>query len=185
MRELYPEIEPRETFFLDVGDGHVVYGEESGNPAGKPVDRAARRPRCRLVPEATTVLRPRRLPDRPARPAGLGPEHARTPSVEHNTTWDLVARRRAGAHAPRDRPLDGLRRVVGLHPRAGVRRAPSRGRHRDGAARDLPAASLGAAVPLSRRRLAHLPRRVGGLRRADPDRRARRHHRRVPPAAVR
>src|SRR5437899_2627263 len=37
MRELYPEIEPRESFFVDVGNGHVIYAEESGNPAGKPV----------------------------------------------------------------------------------------------------------------------------------------------------
>ena len=36
-RGLYPEIEPYETGHLDVGDGHSLYWELSGNPGGKPV----------------------------------------------------------------------------------------------------------------------------------------------------
>ena len=36
MRELYPPIEPFNTGFLDVGDGHEVYYEQSGNPEGEP-----------------------------------------------------------------------------------------------------------------------------------------------------
>src|SRR6476619_8209159 len=36
-RTLYPEIQPYETGMLDVGDGHSLYFEESGNPEGKPV----------------------------------------------------------------------------------------------------------------------------------------------------
>src|SRR5215468_3437735 len=36
-RTLYPEIEPYETGMLDVGDGHRLYWELSGNPSGKPV----------------------------------------------------------------------------------------------------------------------------------------------------
>ena len=36
MRELYPAIEPFDQGMLDVGDGHRVYWEASGNPAGKP-----------------------------------------------------------------------------------------------------------------------------------------------------
>jgi proline iminopeptidase len=35
-RDIYPNIEPYETGFLDVGDGHAVYWETSGNPAGRP-----------------------------------------------------------------------------------------------------------------------------------------------------
>ena len=35
-RDLYPNIEPYETGFLDVGDGHTIYWETSGNPSGKP-----------------------------------------------------------------------------------------------------------------------------------------------------
>ena len=36
-RELYPEIEARDSFYLDVDDVHSIYVEESGNPAGIPV----------------------------------------------------------------------------------------------------------------------------------------------------
>ena len=36
-RGLYPDFEPRETGMLDVGDGHRLYWELSGNPGGKPV----------------------------------------------------------------------------------------------------------------------------------------------------
>ena len=33
-RGLYPQIEPYETGMLDVGDGHSLYWELSGNPNG-------------------------------------------------------------------------------------------------------------------------------------------------------
>ena len=36
-RTLYPEITPYQTGMLDVGDGHSLYWELSGNPNGKPV----------------------------------------------------------------------------------------------------------------------------------------------------
>jgi len=36
MPELYPEIEPYETGMLDLTDGHSIYWEKCGNPAGKP-----------------------------------------------------------------------------------------------------------------------------------------------------
>lgn len=34
--DLYPEIEPFAQGMLDVGDGHMIYWEQCGNPAGKP-----------------------------------------------------------------------------------------------------------------------------------------------------
>ena len=37
MRTLYPEIKTNQTYMLDVGDGHQIYVEESGNPDGIPV----------------------------------------------------------------------------------------------------------------------------------------------------
>jgi len=37
MRELYPEIEPYAVHALEVGDGHVLHVEESGNPDGIPL----------------------------------------------------------------------------------------------------------------------------------------------------
>jgi proline iminopeptidase len=36
-RQLYPSIEPHARGQLEVGDGHSLYWERSGNPAGKPV----------------------------------------------------------------------------------------------------------------------------------------------------
>src|SRR3954464_15887602 len=36
MIDLYPEIEPYEQGFLEVGGGHLVYWETCGNPHGKP-----------------------------------------------------------------------------------------------------------------------------------------------------
>lgn len=33
----YPEIEPHRSGMMDVGDGHSIYWEESGNPLGVPV----------------------------------------------------------------------------------------------------------------------------------------------------
>lgn len=35
--ELYPPLQPRTEFRLDVGDGHVVHVEDCGNPKGRPV----------------------------------------------------------------------------------------------------------------------------------------------------
>lgn len=37
MKSLYPPIEPYQTYRLDVGDGHVLYVEESGSRKGLPV----------------------------------------------------------------------------------------------------------------------------------------------------
>jgi proline iminopeptidase len=36
MADLHPSIEPYDAGMLDVGDGHRVYWETCGNPAGKP-----------------------------------------------------------------------------------------------------------------------------------------------------
>ena len=36
-RELYPPIEPYAEGWLEVGDGHVLYWSECGNPQGVPV----------------------------------------------------------------------------------------------------------------------------------------------------
>lgn len=36
LRTFYPKIEPRETAMLDVGDGHSIYYERSGQEGGKP-----------------------------------------------------------------------------------------------------------------------------------------------------
>jgi proline iminopeptidase len=89
VRELYPEIEPRETFFLSVGDGHVVYGEESGNPAGKAVIVLHGGPGAGSSPKQRRFFDPDayRIVLLDQRGSGHSTPHA---SVEHNTTWDLV-----------------------------------------------------------------------------------------------
>jgi proline iminopeptidase len=89
LRELYPEIEPNATYSLDVGDGHVLYAEESGNPSGKPVvvlhggpgGGSSPKQRRFFDPEAYRIV----LLDQ--RGCGASTPHA---GVEHNTTWDLV-----------------------------------------------------------------------------------------------
>ena len=89
MRQLYPEIEPYATHFLETGDGHTLYLEECGNPEGKPVVF------LHGGPGGGTNPRQRRLFDPAAyrivlfdqRGCGRSTPHA---SVDRNTTWDLV-----------------------------------------------------------------------------------------------
>ncbi|MBL6941365.1 MAG: prolyl aminopeptidase, partial [Rhodospirillales bacterium] len=35
--DLYPALNPKRSGMLDVGDGHQIYWEQSGNPDGQPV----------------------------------------------------------------------------------------------------------------------------------------------------
>ena len=89
-RELYPPIEPFQTGFLDTGDGHQVYWELVGNPAGKPAVFLHGGPgggcsadhRRLFDPEQYCVL----LFDQ--RGCGRSTPHA---SLEANTTWHLVS----------------------------------------------------------------------------------------------
>lgn len=89
LRELYPAIEPVRTGFLEVGSGHKLYYEESGNPHGKPVvflhggpgggcSEAMRR---FWNPDVYRIV----LFDQ--RGSGRSTPHA---NLVDNTTWDLV-----------------------------------------------------------------------------------------------
>ena len=88
-RTLYPEFEPYETGMLDVGDGHQLYWELSGNPNGKPAvflhggPGGASSPthRRQFNPDAYKIL----VFDQ--RACGNSTPFA---SLENNTTWDLV-----------------------------------------------------------------------------------------------
>ncbi|GAA4423936.1 prolyl aminopeptidase [Actinokineospora soli] len=90
MDALYPPIEPHDSGVLDVGDGHHVYWETSGNPAGKPVvvlhggPGAGTNPlqRRHFDPAAYRIV----LVDQ--RGAGRSTPFADTRA---NTTWHLVA----------------------------------------------------------------------------------------------
>ena len=89
-RTYYPPIEPFRAGMLPVSDGHILYYEESGNPKGKPVVFV------HGGPGGGTEAKQRRFFD-PAvyrivlfdqRGCGKSTPFA---SLEHNTTWDLVA----------------------------------------------------------------------------------------------
>ena len=89
-RGLYPPVEPRKHGHLAVGDGHEVYWEECGNPAGKPAVFLHGGPGAGCDTRARRFFDPARyrivLFDQ--RGCGRSRPHA---SLEHNTTWDLVA----------------------------------------------------------------------------------------------
>lgn len=90
MRELYPEIEPYRTERLPVGDGHVLYLEECGNPHGIPAVFLHGGPGAGLERYHRRFFDPARyrvvLFDQ--RGAGRSAPFA---GLEHNTTADLIA----------------------------------------------------------------------------------------------
>ncbi len=92
---LYPEIEPYESGFLDVGDGHQIAWETSGNPAGAPVVFLHGGPGAGCTPTHRRLFDPARyrivLFDQ--RGCGRSRPHASEPDADlsTNTTWHLVA----------------------------------------------------------------------------------------------
>lgn len=101
LRTLYPEIEPFETGFMDVGDGHTVYWERVGTRGAKPAVFLHGGPgggfspahRRQFDPALYDVL----LFDQ--RGCGRSTPHA---GLEANTTWHLVA------------DIERLREMVGV-----------------------------------------------------------------------
>ncbi len=89
-RGLYPPVEPRKHGHLAVGNGHEIYWEECGNPAGKPAVFLHGGPGAGCDTRARRFFDPARyrivLFDQ--RGCGRSRPHA---SLENNTTWDLVA----------------------------------------------------------------------------------------------
>lgn len=87
---MYPAIDPYNTGFLDVGDGHSLYWEESGNPKGLPVVFLHGGPGSGTLPKHRCFFDPARyrivLFDQ--RGCGKSTPHA---SLHCNTTWDLVS----------------------------------------------------------------------------------------------
>lgn len=90
MQCLYPEIRTNQTYQLDVGGGHTLYMEESGDPNGLPVLFIHGGPGGGTSPFDRRFFDPDKyriiLFDQ--RGAGLSKPHA---SLEHNTTADLIA----------------------------------------------------------------------------------------------
>ena len=87
---LFPPIEPFDRQMIDVGDGHRVYVERCGNPKGLPVVVFHGGPGGGCSPAMRRYFDPARyhiiLFDQ--RGCGRSRPHA---SVDHNTTWHLVA----------------------------------------------------------------------------------------------
>ena len=88
-RTLYPEIQPYETGMLDVGDGHSLYWELSGNPDGKPVVFLHGGPGGGSSPDHRRQFNPDKYKILVFDQRGCGRS---TPyaDLNHNTTWDLV-----------------------------------------------------------------------------------------------
>jgi proline iminopeptidase len=88
-RTLYPEIQPYQTGMLDVGDGHRLYWELSGNPEGKPVVFLHGGPGGGSSPEHRRQFNPDKCKILVFDQRGCGRS---TPyaNLDHNTTWDLV-----------------------------------------------------------------------------------------------
>lgn len=89
-RTLYPPIAANRTGMLPVTDGHVLYWEESGNPAGKPVVFVHGGPGGGTEPRHRQFFDPSvyRIVLFDQRGCGRSTPFA---SLEANTTWDLVA----------------------------------------------------------------------------------------------
>ena len=90
VRDLYPPIEPYDHGHLDVGDGHRVFWEVCGNPAGKPAVFLHGGPGGGCSAEHRRLFDPERYRVLLFDQRGCGRS---TPfaSLEANTTWHLVA----------------------------------------------------------------------------------------------
>lgn len=86
---LYPAVDPFDQRLLDVGQGHHVYIEQSGNPEGVPVVVLHGGPGGGCSPLMRRFFDPKyyRIILFDQRGCGRSRPHA---SIENNTTWDLV-----------------------------------------------------------------------------------------------
>lgn len=95
LRSLYPPIEPYDSGLLEVGDGNRIYWEVCGNPQGKPVVMVHGGPGGGCVDDHRRQFDPSlyRIVLFDQRNCGRSLPHAADPAVslEHNTTWHLVA----------------------------------------------------------------------------------------------
>ncbi|MBX3529910.1 MAG: prolyl aminopeptidase [Rhizobiaceae bacterium] len=90
LRTLYPQIEPFETGFLDVGDGHTIYWERVGTRGAKPAVFLHGGPGGGFSEKHRRLFDPARYDVVLFDQRGCGKS---TPfaSLEANTTWHLVA----------------------------------------------------------------------------------------------
>ena len=110
MPGLYPGIEPYDHDLLDVGDGHLVYWEQCGNPQGKPAIVVHGGPGSGCTPWQRMLFDPQayRIVLFDQRNCGRSTPHASEPNVDlsTNTTHHLLADiERLRAHVGVDRCL--------------------------------------------------------------------------------
>jgi proline iminopeptidase len=95
MRFLYPPTQPHERGMLDVGDGHHIYWEVSGNPSGKPAVVLHGGPGSGSVEAQRRLFDPAvyRIVLFDQRGCGRSTPHVADPATDlsTNTTWHLVA----------------------------------------------------------------------------------------------
>lgn len=95
MTALYPHIEPFDTGYLNVGDGHAIYWEVCGNPSGKPALVLHGGPGSGCSPTARRYFDPGiyRIVLFDQRGSGRSRPHAGEPEVElgANTTHHLIS----------------------------------------------------------------------------------------------
>lgn len=95
MSTLYPEIEPYSDGTLATDDGHRIYWETCGNPAGKPAIVLHGGPGSGCTPHMRRFFAPAayRIVLFDQRGCGRSSPHASEPDVDlsTNTTWHLVA----------------------------------------------------------------------------------------------
>jgi proline iminopeptidase len=95
MRFLYPPVEPHVEGLLDVGDGHRIHWEVSGNPAGRPVVFLHGGPGSGSTPMQRRLFDPAayRIVLFDQRGCGRSTPSVREPDTDlaANTTWHLVA----------------------------------------------------------------------------------------------
>ncbi len=90
LRGFYPEIEPFETGFLDVGDGHSVYWERVGTKGSKPAVFLHGGPGGAISPTQRRLFDPALYDVILFDQRGCG-KSTPNASIEANTTWHLVA----------------------------------------------------------------------------------------------
>ncbi|HEV7650720.1 MAG TPA: prolyl aminopeptidase [Actinophytocola sp.] len=95
MRFLYPPVEPHAEGMLDVGDGHRIHWEVSGNPAGRPAVFLHGGPGSGSTPMQRRLFDPAayRIVLFDQRGSGRSTPSVREPDTDlsANTTWHLVA----------------------------------------------------------------------------------------------
>ena len=125
-RDLFPPIEPYRAGQLKLDARHTMYWEQSGNPRGEPVLFLHGGPGAGATPAHRRFFDPAHYRIVIFDQRGGGPLDAARRDSGTTRTAHLVADIERLRAAPRHRALAGVRRLVGLDPRARLCRSASR-----------------------------------------------------------